>query len=231
MWDNGGGRTGGPDRRARALIVMGVVGLVGLLVVTTIDGLTRRDGYDLLDHWISLLALGTRAPVGTTTLAVSGILVIVGAVGFSRSMAGSPGGVWFPRTLGLLGLCLVGAAVFPVDPVSTYPRGSVVAVEPSVDARLHALFGTSVLACMLVLGLLGVRWSRGDAARRRFAISCSVVCAVAVAASVVLVGAQGGQRWDAAFAGLFQRLAMVSITLVVCVVAAQLLSGRQPALR
>lgn len=48
---------------------------------------------------------------------------------------------------------------------------------------------------------------------------------------IVLVGTQGGQRWDAAFAGLFQRPAMVSITLVVCVVAEQLLSGRQPELR
>jgi hypothetical protein len=210
---------------------MGLVGLVGLLVVTTIDGLTRGDGYDLFDHWISLLALGTRAPLGTATLAVSGILVTGGSVGFSRVMAGSPGGVWFPRTLALLGLCFIGAALFPVDPVSTYPTGSVVPATPSVDAQLHALFGTAVLGCLFALGLLGIRWSGERARMRRIATACSVVCGGAIVASVLLVGAQGGQRWDAAFAGLFQRVAVASITVLVCAIAAQLLSGRPAAPR
>lgn len=228
MWNNRWGRARGSESRARALITMALIGLVGLLVVSTIDALTRGDGYDLVDHWISLLALGSRAPLGTATLAVSGILVLGGSVGFAQAMAGSPGGVWFPRTLALLGLCFIGAAVFPVDPVSTYPVGTIVTSVPSVDARLHAFFGTAVLGCLCVLGVLGVRWSREHAGVRRLATWCTAVCAAAVATSIVLVGAKGGQRWDAAFAGLFQRLAITSITLVICVVGAQLLSGRPP---
>jgi hypothetical protein len=229
MWNNRRGREGGSDGRARALIAMSLVGLVGLLVVSTIDSLTRGDGYDLVDHWISLLALGSRAPLGTTTLAVSGILVVGGSVGFAKTMTGSPAGVWFPRVLALLGLCFIGAAVFPVDPVSTYPRGTVVTTTPSMDARLHAFFGIAVLGCLCGLGALAVRWSCARPRFRRFARSCTLACAAAVATSMALVGAKGGQRWDAAFAGLFQRLAMVSITLLVCAVAVQLLSARQPA--
>ncbi len=229
MWDNRWGRESGSDGHARALIALGLIGLVGLLIVSTVDSLTRGDGYDLVDHWVSLLAVGSRASLGTTTLAVSGILVLGGSVGFALAMAGSPGGSWFPRVLAVLGLCLIGVAVFPVDPVATYPVGTVVTGRPSVDARLHAFFGTAVLACLCTLGALAVRWSGARPRFRTFATACTVVCAGAVATSVVLVGAQGGQRWDAAFAGLFQRLAMTSITLLVCAVAVQLLSARQPA--
>ncbi len=229
MWNNTRGRGGGPDGRARALMALSLIGLVGLLVVSTIDSLTRGDGYDLVDHWVSLLAVGSRAPLGTTTLAVSGILVLGGSVGFVQAMAGSPGGVWFPRVLALLGLCLIGVAVFPVDPVATYPAGTIVAGRPSVDARLHAFFGTAVLACLCALGGLAIRWSGGRPRFRTFATVCTVVCGGSVAMAVVLVGAQGGQRWDAAFAGLFQRVAMASITLLVCAVAAQLLSERRSA--
>ena len=92
-------------------------------------------------------------------------------------------------------------------------------------------YDAEVLANLFALGLLGIRWSGEQARMRRIATACSAVCGAAIAASVLLVGAQGGQRWDAAFAGLFQRLAVASITVLVCALAAQLLSARPAAPR
>jgi hypothetical protein len=199
----------------RVLVGVGALGMAGLLVGSTLDAVTRGDGYDVFDHWISLLALGDRGLLGTATIALGGIAVLVGSWGFARAMAQRPGGAWTARALALLGVSMIAVAVFPVDPVPTYPPGVPVPSTPTLDARLHAFFGTTTLAALCALGWFGVRWSKGRAGLQMLAGACASVCAASVLACVALVAAKGGQRWDAAFAGLFQRAAMASMTVWV----------------
>ncbi len=111
--------------------------LVGLVQVMT------RDGFDMRRHALSHLANGDLGWIQIVNFLVAGVLVLLGAVGVRRVLAGSPGGTWGPILLGLYGAGLVGAGVFVADPAPGFPPGT--ALEPgegmSRSGLLHFVAG------------------------------------------------------------------------------------------
>lgn len=122
----------------------GVVGPALFVVSFGVQG-ALRPAYDPLRHPISSLALG--APLGwvqTATFMISGVLVLGYACGLWLAGCGR----WVPPLVGLVGVGLIGAGVFPCDPVNGYPPGSPVPTVPTVTGSLHDLFSTPVFVAL-----------------------------------------------------------------------------------
>ena len=207
----------------RRLIALGVVGVVTLMAVSTIDGLTRDGGYDPMRHWVSLLSHGDRGWLGTADLLVSGSLVAVSSIGFRTALRGREGAVWTSVMIGIFGAGLVLAGLFPIDPVQGYPTD---APPPPISwsGRLHSVAGTTVIVSLTAMCFVGARlfsqpWSASASVRprtlplrplaRRLSLLAGWSILACVALCSVSLSVSGTGSFEAAYAGAFQRLLLL----------------------
>jgi hypothetical protein len=169
-----------------------------------------RDGYRPLRHPVSSLALGPRGWIQTANFAVAGTLLLAGAAGLAR--AGDPiaSGRAVPALVSAAGAGLLGAAVFPTDPVSGYPPGTPDALtQLSPAGAAHNLAAVPVFVG-LPAAALACGWRSWRAGHRRFGL-CSAGTAVTMFTTAALAGAGFGQSPRlASLGGLFQRASILS---------------------
>jgi Protein of unknown function (DUF998) len=189
------------------LVACGVLGVSVLLTVSTMDAVTRMDGYDPALHWISLLARGERAWLGTANLLVAGLLVLVSSFGFSRALDEGEVGRRTARLIAAFGIALLVAGAFRIDASPSYPLGSVATV-PSISARVHGLAGV-----LIVILLAALCWTGAGLFDRRGIRQLSRACGALVLTSLLTCCAlrliSSSRTWEAARAGAFQRVALV----------------------
>jgi hypothetical protein len=130
------------------------VGLIQALV---------RDGFDLGRHPLSLLANGPGGWVQTANFALSGVMVIAAAVGFSRAMRpSSRAASWL---LGSYGAALLAAAVFRADPVDGFPPGTPAGFPTTLSAAglLHFVAGSVAFLAIAgsCIAMAVAMWRRG----------------------------------------------------------------------
>jgi hypothetical protein len=109
--------------RTRGLLRCGVA--AGPAFVTTFlieSGV--RDGYRPLRHPVSSLALGPRGWIQTGNFTLAGTLFLDAAAGLARAGDPMASRRTVPALIGAAGAGLIGAAIFPTDPVSGYPPGT-----------------------------------------------------------------------------------------------------------
>ena len=92
------------------------------IVVGLIEILTRP-GFDMRKHSLSLMSIGPMGWIHITLFIVTGLLVILGAVGIRRAIKGEKAGTWGPLMLGLYGIGLIAAGFFVPDPMKGFPQG------------------------------------------------------------------------------------------------------------
>ena len=124
----------------RALLRAGAIAGPLYLVVGYAQAFTR-EGFDLSRHALSQLANGDRGWIQTLNFAVSGLLVIAGAIGVRQVLRGTRGGTWGPILLALCGLGMLGAAAFPADPSPGFPPGTPETVSISPRGLIHFMLG------------------------------------------------------------------------------------------
>ena len=124
----------------RTLLRAGAIAGPLYLIVGYAQAFTRA-GFDLSRHALSQLANGDRGWIQTLNFAVSGVLVIVGAMGVRRALRGTPGGTWGPILFALFGLGMLGAAAFPADPSPGFPPGTPEAASITQRGLIHFMFG------------------------------------------------------------------------------------------
>jgi Protein of unknown function (DUF998) len=158
--------------------VLGYLALAGpfYVVVSLAQALTRH-GFDLArDEW-SLLALGRLGWIQQANLILTGVMIIVGAVGARRAIGRfADAGTWAPRLLAGYGLGLIGAGIFRADAADRFPPGtpSGRAAHVSGHGMLHLLFGSLGFACLIAACLVIAR-SYHRRADRRGAVASGVV--------------------------------------------------------
>ena len=102
-----------------------------------------RPGFDITRHSLSLLSNGTLGWIQILNFLVTGLLLILGAVGVKQVLQSGPGSKWAPVMLGLYGLGLVGASIFSADPALGFPPGTALEGTPiSWHGLMHFVAGT-----------------------------------------------------------------------------------------
>ncbi|MET7418461.1 DUF998 domain-containing protein [Dactylosporangium sp. NPDC005555] len=105
--------------RAKLLTAAGVVAPPVFTVAAVVQAATR-DGYDIVRHPVSMLALGDLGWVQTTSFVVTGLLAVVAAAGARRVL----GSAWAARLSAMIGVGLIVAAVFRMDASDGFPLGT-----------------------------------------------------------------------------------------------------------
>jgi hypothetical protein len=212
----GGGR---PARWTRGLLRCGLA--AGPVFVTTFlaEGAVR-DGYRPSRHPVSSLALGPGGRVQAANFAVTGTLVLAGAVGLGRARERAVSeravseravsGQAVRVLIGAAGAGLIGAAVFATDPVSGYPPGTPDApAQPSRTGTIHNLVAVPVFVG-LPAAAFTCGWRSARAGHRGFALYCAATATTMLATSA-LAGAGFGQSPRLVDrAGLLQRTSIVT---------------------
>jgi Protein of unknown function (DUF998) len=154
-----------PQTRARGLLRCGLVAGPVFATAFLLQGAVR-DGCRPPRHPVSSLALGPRGWIQAANFAVTGTLFLAGATGLSR--VGDPATISpaVPALIGAAGAGLIGAAVFPTDPVSGYPPGTLDALpSPSRAGAAHNLAAIPVFLG-LPAAALAIGWRSWRSGRR-----------------------------------------------------------------
>jgi hypothetical membrane protein len=167
----------------RSLLGWGVVAGPFYLVVGLAQALLVP-GFDLSRHALSLLLLGPLGWIQAANLCLSGLMVLAAAVGFARVMPRRRN-VWAGVFLGLYGLSLFAAAIFPPDPMGGFPLGATDATTASTSGLLHLLAGAVGFVSLAVAAVIVGAWFRRAGRRGAAAISW-------IAAAVIVLGFLGG---------------------------------------
>ena len=166
-----------------------------------IEGALKNDGYEVLRHPVSSLALGQHGWLQTTNFLLCGALTVAFALGLWQSRRVARAGAVL---VAVWGVGLIGAGLFITDPVSGYPLGTPATSDYTTTGILHDAFS---LPAFLALAAAQLVLARGQG--RRLGIY-SVVSAVAFLAAFYLASAGFSQAESLVeVGGLFQRLAVV----------------------
>lgn len=146
-------RISDPGRRSATRTLLGAGAAAGpfYLALGLIQAFVR-EGFDLSRHPLSVLANGPGGWVQTANFALTGLMVVAAAVGFSRVFGKRPAMTWF---LAGYGLAMILAAIFPADPVDGFPPGTPEGFPTSISTTGLLHFAAGALA-FLFLGLSGV---------------------------------------------------------------------------
>lgn len=169
-----------------------------------------REGYRPLRHPVSSLALGPRGWVQAANFAVTGTLFLADAAGLSRASDPAASSRAARALIGTAGAGLIGAAVFPTDPVSGYPPGS----PDAPPFPSHTGIAHNLAAIPVFLGLpaaaLDCGWRSWRAGHRTFALY-SAGTAITMLTTTALASAGFGQSPRLVnLGGLFQRASIIT---------------------
>lgn len=176
----------------RLLPAFGVLAAVQMIVVSTVDGLTRP-GYDQTRNWISQLSLGPGGWHGPVNLATCGVWAILCAAGLHRQADRWAVGLVLSCGLGLVSLALV-----RTDAGLGFPPG--VPTEHTVRGLIHQLISVALAAAGI-----------GAVARlgpRRPARAVAALMTVSFVAAGVLVLLDAGGVLPGNPSGLLERVAL-----------------------
>jgi hypothetical protein len=187
-------------RGTRALLAGGLVAGPLFSLVYLFEGATR-EGYSGWRHPVSSLALGRHGWMQIVNFLVNGGLLLGFALGARRADRTAR---WTWRSIGAVGVGLVGAGVFACDPIGGYPPGSPPRPErPSWRGALHQLFSSFLFFGLPALFVLEAR--RGKPFWAAYSVaSCAAFLGSFAVASAGFAQAPGFAR----VGGLFQRVAL-----------------------
>ncbi|HEU4346983.1 MAG TPA: DUF998 domain-containing protein [Actinoplanes sp.] len=153
-----------------------------LYVVVSLLEVVSRDGFDPRRHPWSQLANGDFGWIHSALLIVSGLLVVIGALGWRRSLRGR---AWI--FLAVYGLSMVVAGIFRADAGNGFPPGSPATTELSWHGMLHFMAGAIGFPCLVVACFLVARRMLGTFSR---------ITGVVFGAGFLAVVAGRGQAWS-----------------------------------
>lgn len=142
----------------------GVAGILFCGVATY--GIMTRPGFDLQRHAVSNLSLGDGGWTMVAGFIGSGLLTMLCAIGVSRVLSEGRGRRALPMLIGLYGLGLILAGIFPPPACCGFPAGTPDDQLPVMtsSAIVHSIafmiaFSSLIVACFVAARRLSGRWS------------------------------------------------------------------------
>lgn len=205
------------------LLVCGVVGPLLCVIVFLIEGVTRP-GYSPWRNWLSELSLGDQGWMNIANLAASGLLILGFAFALQRAFPSGPASRWGPRLVALLGVSMVLAGFFVIDPNGHYPPN----VQPAVSLHgiIHEIvspfiFISSSATCFVVARRFAAEPDGREWAR--YSRLTGWLVAMAFLVGSILAGLDFAGTIPGAPAGLFQRISLFSAMIWLMLLSVHLL--------
>lgn len=209
------------SRLQRLLIACGIAGPALFNAVYLIEGATRS-GYNAVQQPVSALSLGAGGWMQSADFIAFGVLIACFAVGLRSVMAPGPARTWAPalQLIAAAGLVLIG--IFNQDPAQGFPVGVVAPASPSLHGVIHLggtflVFNARVAWCFV----MAARFARDPRWRRWSAWS------IAVGAGMMLFLGAFGATMSGGPAGIFERLATLTASVLTAALAVRLLAAHR----
>jgi len=199
------GRLGTP-----AMLWAGVVAPVLFTGVYLAEGATRP-GHDPVRHQVSLLSLGPGGGIQVATFVVTGVMLIVFAVGLRVALRTGTGARGGPAAIAVSGTGFVMAGLFSTQPRFGYPPGTPEGMATSITpASMLHVTGAGLLFFGLVAAtvILGRRWWR--AGSQGWAWASFGAGAVVLGCFGASGGGPSGQLLFPEVTGLLQRISLTA---------------------
>lgn len=128
------------DNSTKKLLLSGAI-LAPLFYIIVLTQMATRDGFDISRHAISSLSLGDMGWIQITNFILTGTLALLLAVGLRRMLQAGKAGTWAPILIGVYGLGIITAGVFPPDAALGFPVGAPEGMPEtmSASAALHSV--------------------------------------------------------------------------------------------
>jgi hypothetical protein len=205
------------------LLVAGTTGGLAFTGVYLAEGATRA-GYRALAQPISALSLGPGGWVQQLNFIIFGVLVCLSAAGWRAALVPGRGAAAFPMLHAAAGMGLVMDGLFAQDPSGGYPPGAAAGVA-TIHGQLHTLFAViTITALASGCFVLAARFAAEPAWRR-----WAVFAAAAGIAAVVFITVFGTAGGHGGLAGLWERAAGGTTSVLSVAVLARLAAISRPA--
>ncbi len=191
-------------------LIGGIAAAVVFVAFDLIDA-SLRPGYSVLRHWVSHRALGEFGWIGTASLLATALLLLICAAALFAVARRSSRRSGYPSTVGLAGLALAIAALFPMDPSLGYPPGATASDAPTLSGSIHDVAGPVLILALATAAFLGRGFLRtldiqAAWARHGWVVGVGIVAAFAVTS--ILVSLDYAQVLSGAWSGLCERIAI-----------------------
>ena len=205
----------------RGLIACGIIGPVLFNAVYLVEGATRS-GYDALRLPVSALSLTGQGWMQITNFEAFGALVCGFAFGLRKLLTPGPARTWAPLLQLMTGLGLVVAGIFVQDPGQGYPAGAAVPLTPTFHGEVHLVATVLAFNARLLWSIVMALRFSADRKWRGFA----ALSGLAAFALMAFLAAFGATLHGGGPAGLFERLATLSTSILTVAIAIRILSMR-----
>jgi hypothetical protein len=187
-----GGKMDEKTQLTRLLLACGIIAgpiyiLVGLAQILV------RDGFDVTRHPLSLMSNGDLGWIQIMNFVLTGILVVLGAMGLRRALPADKRWRRAVLFIGLYGVCVIGGGVFVADPALGFPPGTPDGYPETMSwhGLLHFVFGQLGFLALIIASFIFARFFaaaglRGWAAYSAFTGSFFLA---AIVASIAVMGA------------------------------------------
>ncbi|PRX96632.1 DUF998 domain-containing protein [Allonocardiopsis opalescens] len=201
------------DRVTKSLLGYGVLAGPVYVAVSSAQAVLR-EGFDPARHAWSQLALGEFGWVQVANFVLSGAMVIAFAVGLRRALRSGPAALWAPVLIGVFGLSMVVAGIFPVDAGGGFPAGVPAPAAMSAGALVHLASGAVGFPC-LAAGLWVLARRLGREGFTRLAAASRITGAFFLASFAGMAsGALGGAGIPVFTAGAVSALGLLAVLAV-----------------
>jgi hypothetical protein len=189
------------------LLACGAIAGPLFVIALLVEGATRAD-YNPLRHPVSSLQLGNLGWTQVVNFVVTGLLTLAFAVGIRRALRPLGGSTWAPFLVAACGVGLIGAGLFPADPLSGYPPGPpdqrVYSILGAFHVGFSALFFLGLPAACFVFARRFAEWGSRD-----WGIYSALSGLLFIVAFVLTSIAFNQAEALVEYGGLFQRITLV----------------------
>lgn len=176
---------------------------------------------------VSALSLTAEGWMQIANFVVFGLLVCGFALGIRKLLTPGPARTWAPLLQLVTGIGLIAAGIFVQDPGQGYPAGVAAPLTPTLHGQVHLIATVLAFNARLLWSIvMAIRFS-ADRKWRGFA----AMSGLAAFALIVFLAAFGATLSSGGPAGLFERLATLSTSILTVAIVIRILSmrtGRAP---
>jgi len=177
------------------LLLMGGVLAGPIYLIVGIAQILTREGFDITRHPLSMMSLGDLGWTQITNFIVTGLLVIMGAIGLRRLAQADKRLRRGALLIGIYGLGVVGGGLFVTDPALGFPPGTPDTYPQTMSwhGLLHFIFGQIGFLALIVASFVYARYfaKNGSSGWAMFSGLTGALFLFAILSTVATAGGDG----------------------------------------
>lgn len=177
------------------LLLTGGVLAGPIYIIVGIAQILTREGFDITRHPLSMMSLGDLGWIQIANFIVTGLLVLVGAIGLRRLAQADKRLRRGALLLGIFGLGVLGGGVFVTDPALGFPPGTPNTYPQTMSwhGLLHFIFGQIGFLALITASFIYARYFAKNGLRSwaMFSALTGALFLFAIIATVVTAGVEG----------------------------------------